>query len=409
VDSPRAGSFWSQSAVLIAANGVAAVFSAVYVSVTGRLLGPGGYANVAASLSLAQILLLFVGPLETGVSKFAADYHGGGERGRLATLTYGSLRRLALPLAVGLVAWLALAPLLRRELRYDSFAEVVMVPLYLVLSILACVPRGSQRGDHRFVGYGINQVVEAAVRLAGGAAAVTLGLGAAGALGGYALGMAAALALALWQLRDLRAVPRAPVDVGRIYAFSLPLFVVYFYFLFTMNLDVLVAKRALTAAEAGIYGGCSSLTRMLYLVATPVYQVLFSRVAALRARGLPTARLIGWVAGTVVVGLALAWLVPRLFGAEILTLIFGAEYAGGARVLQIQWLTTSVLVLQAVATFALLGGERTGGTWLLVLPCALLAGLLWRYHGTPTQIAFASLGAVASGLLVLGFLMVRGK
>jgi O-antigen/teichoic acid export membrane protein len=396
--------FWSQSAVLIAANGLAAALAAAYASLSGRLLGPEGYAPVAASLALAGMFALILGPLETGINKLAADHHGRGERGRLASLTFGSLRRLALPLGVGLVLWLVVSPLVRRALRFEGSGELHALALYGAFSLLAVVPRGVQRGDHRFVAYGINLVFESATRLACGAAAMLLGLRAAGTVGGYAAGMAAALALALWQLRDLKSEAPAAAGAVRVYAFSPPLFIVYFYFFFVVSADVLVAKRVLSDVDAGLYGACSALTRLLYLAATPIYQILFSRVASARAQGAATGRLAASVTAVVAGGLALSNFLPWLWGGDLLTLVFGAKFAAAAPVLRIQWATTSLLVLQAVATFVLLGQERTRAAWTFVLPCALQALWLWKFHGDPVSISGSGLAAASAGMVVVGLL-----
>jgi O-antigen/teichoic acid export membrane protein len=405
--SPTTRRFLSQSAGLIAANGVGAALAAAYASLSGRLLGPEGYAPVAACLALAGLFSLLLGPLETGINQLAADYHGRDERGRLAWLTAASLRRLALPLTAGVAIWLLVSPLVRWALRFEGSGELHALALYGAFSLLACVPRGVQRGDHRFFAYGMNLVFESAARLACGASAMLLGLGAAGTVGGYSAGMAAALALGLWQLRDLKAEAPAAAGSPSVYVFSLPLFIVYFYFLFVVSADVLVAKRVLSDADAGLYGACGALTRLLYLAATPIYQVLFSRVASARARGEATGRLTVAVTAGVAGALALSNLLPWLWGSELLVLVFGAKFAAGASVLRIQWATTSLLVLQAVGAFVLLGEQRTRRSWMYLLPCALLVVLLGRFHGSTTALAFGSLAAAGSGLLVVGWLLVR--
>ncbi len=399
--------FWSQSAVLTVAHGGAAVLAAVYASVGTRLLGPEGYAPVVALMTLAGLLALVLGPLETGITRLAATFHAQGTSGGVAAVCSGVLRRLLGPLAVGLLACLLAGPLVRRALRLDGYRELGVLAAYAVFSTLAIVPRGAQRGDHRFFAYGVNLVVEAAARLGVGAAAMWLGAGAAGAIGGYAAGMVAALTLGLWQLRDLKGGPPTAIERGGLYAFSLPLFIVYFYFSFVVGADMLLAKRVLPPGDAGVYGACTTLTRLLYLAATPIYQVLFSRVATARARGVSSRRLAVSVTAAVAGGLALSNLVPWLFGATVLRLAFGADFAGGEPILRIQWATTSLLVVQAVAMFAWLGQGRTAGAWTLLLPCLLQVGLLWRFHDSATAIAGDSLVAAAAGLLAVGLLALR--
>jgi O-antigen/teichoic acid export membrane protein len=398
-------SFLSQSGVLVLTNGLSAVASTAYVSLTGRRLGPEDYGDVAAALSLAYLFALVLGPIETGISKFAATYHGDEERGRLASLVYGGLQRVRLPLVITLVASLPFMLLAQGWLHLPHVGVLAGVTVYTAFSLLASIPRGVQRGDHRFFDYGFNQVAESLLRLGIGAAALWLGLGAAGAIAGYAAGMGAAFALAMWQLRDLGGVPRLPIDRRSLYEFSVPLLLVYVYFLSVVNLDMLVAKRNLPDVESGLYGAASTLTRLMYLVATPIYQVLFSRVSTQRAQGRSSRRLVIAVIGVIAAGLVVGYAIPWFFGEEVLALVFGDRYRGGAPILRIMWLTTSLLVLQSIGVFVLLGVDRTRGAWALLIPCGLLVGLLWQFHGSATEVAWCSLAAVACGTLVVAAML----
>ena len=114
------------------------------------------------------------------------------------------------------------------------------------------------------------------------------------------------------------------------------------------------------------------------------------------------------VVGTAAV-LMVSYAVPWFFGGQILSLVFGPAYVGGAPALRLLWLTTSLLILQALCVFALLGSDRTRGAWLCTLPCLLMSGLLWRFHETPTEIASCSLASVAAGTLPVGTMLVLAR
>jgi O-antigen/teichoic acid export membrane protein len=242
-----------------------------------------------------------------------------------------------------------------------------------------------------------------------GGGALFLGLGAAGAVGGYAIGMAAAFALSLWQLRDLRSTTKISIDIRKIYALSAPLFFVYFFAVFTVNVDMLAAKRFLTSQESGLYGSCSAITRIVYVVATPIYLVLFSRLSSLRAQQQHSRGLAAIVTAIVAAGLAVGALIPWLFGAQVLMLAFGSAFVTAAPILRIQWVTTSLLILEGMGIFVLLGEERTKGMWLLLIPCLMLAGLLGRFHVSAVEVACDSLVAALAGLLIVAALLLRAQ
>src|SRR5208337_1551825 len=113
---------------------------------------------------------------------------------------------LFVALAVILALWLPLGLFVHQWLHLSGWGALFWQALFTGLSFLACLPRGVLRGELRFASFGVNQVAEAAGRLACGLPLVLLGGQAAAAVGGYAAGTSIALLLGLWQIRDLRRV-----------------------------------------------------------------------------------------------------------------------------------------------------------------------------------------------------------
>jgi O-antigen/teichoic acid export membrane protein len=411
--APRGSGFVEHSAVVIIGQGVSAVLSMVYASLLGRWLGPGDYGTVAAALSLVYLFPLLLGPLETGVTRFAAAAHGESNRLRLWAFVIGALRRLRRPLLIGALSWLLIAPLLRGWLRLEDAGAIAAIAAYGTFSAPLAVLRGTLRGDHRFLSFGLNQVVESGLRLLMGGALVLLGWGASGAVGGYALGVAGAGAFALLQLDDLRRAPQdgpAPAavgDAGTLWAFSLPVFFVYLYFQLATSIDMIAAKHWLPRAEAGLYGAAGTLSRVPLLVATPLYQVSFSHVTALTAGRRRRAPLVLAVVGATTLGLLCSLAIPWLLGAHLLGLLFGPGFVGAQPPLLVLWLATSVLALETLGAFVLLGMGRTEGAWAFILPCALLAAALSRFHSSGMDIALCVLAAAVSGLPVVATMVYR--
>lgn len=400
----RDSSFLSQSAILVMANVASAALSAAYVSIAGRLLGPDNYGVVTAALSVSYLLSLIIGPLETGVSRFASVYQAEDDHARLARLTPVALRRIAVPLVVACSAGLLLVPALARLVRLPLPVSLLVVA-FTAASLVASIPRGTLRGTHRFLRYGLNQVLESFLRLGIGCLAMILGAQAAGAMVGYSVGIVAAFVFGLAQLRDLR-TNEGGVEIGNLYAFSAPLFVIYAYQLAAVNLDMLYAKRHLSDNVAGLYGAAAAVARLLYLVATPLYQVLFSRVTALHARGEDTRRLSLLVLLVVAAGLAFSNLIPWLMGSFVIQLLFGSAFVGAVPLLRVLWMTTSILVIQTVIVFVLVGVNRTRGAWLFAMPIVVMIVLLRRWNSDALGIAHAGLIAVCVGLFIALMLLL---
>jgi PST family polysaccharide transporter len=391
----------SDSAMMVAASGLSAVFAMLYSSTCARLLSPVGFGEVAAALSISYFLSLAVGPLEAGVTKLAAAAHGVGNRPALRALYSRALRRTLQLTLMGSALWLLAAWLLKWWLHVEG-ATLWALTAYILLLFVASVPRAIMQGDHRFGAYGRVQVADALARLMGGAFFVVNGLGPAGAIAGYGVGTLAAFVYARWQLRDLFRGSAESAAVGEpAKAQGVPLAIAYFYFLFCLNADVLTAKHFLPPAEAGLYGAVNTLSRMLYLVAIPIYQVLFSRVSALASANQPTGPLVRRGLLLLSTLLLSSCVVPFFLGDLLIKLVFGDRFAGAAAPLQILWMTTVVLTLQSAITFVLIGTNRTRGLVVLLAPCGLMFGLLLRNHASATQVAQAGLAAAVLGLALI--------
>jgi O-antigen/teichoic acid export membrane protein len=402
----RGQSFLSQSAGLTILTGAAAALSAAYAVLTGRWLGPEEYGAAAAVVSLASLLAVCLGPLETGVAKFAAAYHAEGDPGKVATLAGGGLRRLLRALALAALLWLPATWVVSGWLHLPGASPLLWLTAYLAAVVLATVPRGALRGWHRFPAFGANQVAESAVRLAAGGAALALAPRAGSALAGYALGALAGLGLGLWQTRDLRRHPRRRLDAEPLWAFAGPLLLVTFYGAFVTNADVLVARHALPGGEAGLYGASATLARLLHTAAAPALTVLFSRVAGLQAGGRRSRRaVLAWCL-PLVAGLASSLALPWWWGEELLRLLFGGQFTGGAPVLRVLWLTACLHLTQSAALYALLAAGRARACWALLLPCALLLVLFWHFHGSAAEVALCCLAAAVAGSAVVAVLLL---
>lgn len=394
------------SSVVIVANVVSAALSLAYISFVSRTLGPADYSNVTAAVALGNIFLLLLGPLNSALINFSARYHRDRERSRLAGLLFGAMRGLAIPLiaAVGLVG--AAGPLLQSILHIDSLAVLIALAIFAALTILAAFPRSVLSGEQRFGAFGANQVVEAAVRLVVGVAAVAIGFQSAGAMSAYTFGITAALVIGLYQLRDLWHVERDAIDVRALFAFSMPVVFLYSFYVFVSNVDMLVVKSTLEETKAGLYGAASGFARLLFIAATPIYLVLFAHVSALHPtqdRRTLTMQVLAFLA----IGLAVSLVIPWVLGEWALQLVFGEAYVGAAPILRILWISASLLILQVAAAQYLLAVESLPSAWMFLAPCLLMTLLLWRFHDSTIEVALCSLAGVVGGFVLTGVYLWR--
>ena len=275
----------SESAQMVVGSGVSAFFT-MDVSMCARWLTPVGYGELVAALSISYFLTLAIGPIETGIARLRSPPL----MGRMIALFCANflhdraLRRTLRLSMAGSGLWLLLAWPLKVWLHIDG-VTLFALTAYLVLLFVSSVPRAVLRGDHRFGDYSrylLQNQSPASWR-------------------DCSLWQAASAPEGQWQatgpgsdsphVRTMAAARLAPgLPSSAVHAKpsglqNAPLAIAYFYFLFCVNADVLAVKHYLQATDAGLYGAVSTLSRMLYLLAIPIYQVLFSRIFCAYERG----------------------------------------------------------------------------------------------------------------------------
>jgi O-antigen/teichoic acid export membrane protein len=379
---------------------LSSLLAVAYISLGARWLGPEDYGRVAAAISTANIFFLALNPLEAGLTLRIAGYAGRSEPALLADYLARAMRGTLLLAAGTLLFWLAAGAALRGS------AAMQWLGVFCCASLVGNLPRATLRGRELFGALAINWILESALRMGAGLALVRLGLGPAGMVAGYAIGTIAAVPHSARYARSGLPAPQAPEPGRRVAvtdlllpmrSISAPLLGLHLYTALVVNVDVLAASHFLNAAEAGIYGGAASISRIVLVGANPLLLVLFSRLATLNAAREETRRtqLLGAV--LVLGGLAISLLIPA-FGAELVLRAFlGAAYAHAGEVLLLQWATACVLIAQAFFAESMLATSTVRGGWLCAAPAAALMACLWFWHDSALTIA-------RTGLLVCGTL-----
>jgi glycosyltransferase involved in cell wall biosynthesis/O-antigen/teichoic acid export membrane protein len=196
--APAEPSSTARSSVLLSASaGAVGVVSYACAVVLAHLLPPADFADFAAG----QVLLTVVGTAAAALVPLplaqAVRRHPRGSDGRRAAVAFAVFVALAVGctsgVVIGAIALGFAGPRVALAVAGSAVLVCALVPVW-----------GWLQGEGRFAVYAGLSVGEAGVRLATSVGVVAAGAGAAGALGGFAVGSATVLALAaLPLLRDL--------------------------------------------------------------------------------------------------------------------------------------------------------------------------------------------------------------
>jgi O-antigen/teichoic acid export membrane protein len=383
----------------------------VFNSISARLLGPGGYSDLAAAVTLLYLASPILTSIQTLTSRTATSLQVAGETHRIRVLVRRTCVRLALGgVAVGTACGLASHPI-ASFLHLHSGWPIVIVGAGLCLSGVTHCQRGVLQGLQRFERYATSTVVEATVKVvAVGALVGWLSRSVTAAVAAVPVAAVCALAANAALLRFLpRGGRTAPSPaVARRSATTALTFV---FLALLLSADVLAAKRYLPAHAAGLYAAVSLSGKIVYFATSALSFFLFPIFSERRERNLDGRRQL--VAAVVLIAacsvslIALYLLVPHV----TIGLLFGGRYAAAAPYLaQIALAFTGYALAYLAATFLLAEGARVGAA-LLGAGVLLQLGALYARHASVGQIVHVQtvvLWATACGLLGAAFLRRTG-
>jgi O-antigen/teichoic acid export membrane protein len=281
----RDDAFVRNNAVYLAGSVVAGAFGYVFHFVSGRLLGPAGYGVVAATIAVLYVLTLPAPILQIVSMRFVSLAAARSDPGRIRTLLQ---RVTVISLIVGALIGLLLALFGGQVAAYLVTPDVRVVYVLIFATaagLLVAGNRGALQGTRRFLALSVNMLVDNVSRVVGAAVLIMLGLGPVGALLGVVLGPAVAYLHSLALLRQpAHVVADETVSFGDVGRYALPAAMGVIGITYLFNIDIVLAKHYLPAAEAGIYAAGAVLARVVYFLGVTIAAVMFPEVATLHAR-----------------------------------------------------------------------------------------------------------------------------
>jgi O-antigen/teichoic acid export membrane protein len=382
----RSDSLLRHNVIYLGGSVAAGAMGYVFHFATGRLLGPAGYAVVAAVLSALYLVSLPGIVLQTVAMRFTSIFVGRDELGGLARLITQLAAVGVVTGGLGGVMLLTLAPAVAAYLQVGDRRVVEVLAVSAVLTLLISANRGILQGLQRFVALSANFLVDTVSRVVIGVSLILAGFGPLGGLVAIMAGPALAYGHSLVLLRDTRGRDRSGgaglVDLGR-YAIWAAAGVTGVTFLF--NADVILAKHYLTDHSAGIYAAGSVLGRVIYFLGVTVSAVMFPAVAALQARNEAHYHVVDkslmLLGGLAVVLTLLYFSLPAL-----VLLPYGSQFADVAPLLGPFAIALSLLAMSNLLINYFLSVNSARFVIPLLGACVLETGLIVMFHAGPAQV-----------------------
>jgi len=390
--------------VLVAGTGITTVLALAYNVYAGRVLGRVDYGDFAAVLSAVALCQIALGPINGTVARFAAQYATTGALGRVRSLWREVNRRVAkyalLGVAVGAVAAVPLASLLR----LSSVWSVILGVAIVYVTLMLAVSRGALRGLQAFGPLNVNTITEAAVRLAAGVMLLTFWCHTTVGLSAYLVALVVVLVLARAQLARLwSGFDFERVDGAAVRRFTGPLLVMTITAAGIRNMDMLAAKRFVLEADAGLYAAAFTLSRTVSGLVTPFTTFLLPLLTQLHTAGHGTRGTLFRTCGYFLLLAAVPVALFAIWPERIVRLLYSSEFATAGALLLPLTLTRLFTFLSHMIALAFAATDSFRFLWVYVTGMVVEFLILLIWHESTAQIANISLitqGATFIALLV---------
>ena len=310
--------FLRRSSVYIAISALTSVFELGLGWISKRLPGEG-FSTFWPLLQLFFIVTVPLAGVQLVVSKEVAAYGALDAPGRRRTFVVRTFRALIIAAAILVAIGLAVSPLIRSFLKFDSVIPVMFI--FIAIAVYFPLPflYGIIQGLKRFYLLGMLQMSWGLFRLMAAVVFVLmLGGGVNAFLVAVILGTTGTVALAAPAVRDVFRFPGEPVgreELLRGYRFVVPVVLMLFAVTVMKGVAQIFARRYLAVPDAEAFI-TATLVGSAFFMLSGVFIVMFPMVSEENTRGgNPVMFLLkscGFIVVFSLVGIVIAWVRPDI-------------------------------------------------------------------------------------------------
>ncbi len=395
------------SAFLFISSILGNIFNYLYHLTMGRLLGPVDYGLLASLISLSYLLGVPLGTMNKVVVKYASALGEKKNDGLVRGLYFWFLKNITLLSGGFFLILLAVSPLLSNWLKIDSLNLIIVVLTANFIGIFSAFNISILNGLLDFSRSAALGAILSLLKLLLGVFLVLLGFRVLGAVTSFLLTGLVGGVVSFWLVRrwlvKKEISPWSP-DLKGIIDYTLPSFIFSLSFTSLYSSDVILARRFLTPREAGFYAALSTLGKVIFFASGPVIAVMFPLVSKNHSGGKnykAVFRLSCLFTALISLGGAFFYF---LFPKLVVTVLFGRGYLAVMPYLNLFALIFVLFTFNYLLMNFYLSIKKTRAVWFYLAAALLQVGLIFIYHQSIAQIAFAFLGSLTFlFLLLLGY------
>ena len=400
----KSNSLLKDSAIIFAASMAANILNYVFQLYMGRSLGPAGYGIFASIVSLLYIVSVPATTINVSIAKFVSGFKGSKEPGKVKYLFFKGAKKVLFLGFLGFCAIALASPHIASFLNIPHAAPVVILGLIFFISMLSPIGNGTLQGLQRFRSLGAVMVTGSFVKLASGIALVALGFSVCGALFSLVLAGIAGFALSVLFLRSILKKKAEKFDKNTILSYSRPVFISLLFISIMSNIDVVLVKHYFADIDAGHYAAAALIGKIVLFASGAITGVMFAKVAELKAQGRPTKKILYesmlYILSICFAAVSVYFIAPYF----VLSLLFGASYAGAVPLIGLFGLAMAFFALSTALVQYNLALKNTKFVWVLFVAVFIEVAMIILFHDsllTIVKILAGTMALVFSSMLII--------
>lgn len=387
------------SAIMFGGTMLTNVLAYLYHLVVGRILGPVGYGELAALLSIFYILNAPATVLQNILVKFFSRFKAKNDYGQAKQLLFGISRSVFLVEIGFFVLLVPFIPAASAFLRIDDRLNLIWLYLMFASFVFSIVNVSALQAFQLFFPLSVVVSLGGLLRLIFGAVGALFGVG--WTLFSNVLASIIAYVATFLPLRGLLAHKARPITISPSSAlyYSIPVFISILSITALFSQDVVLVKHFFSAREAGLYSSLSVLGKIIFFASASLAYVAFPVLAERKELGKPYGKIV-FMSLVLVAGMSFGvTLFYFLFPSFVVNLLFGKAFEGASGLLGQFGLFISFYTLSNLFTSMYLALGKTGVWVLTALAAVIQAVVITISHGS-LSIVIVNNALVAAGLFI---------
>lgn len=398
---------FSGSALVVVGSNSVNFLNYLYHLLMGRLLGPSGYGELVALISLMGLLGILPSPFNLVVVKYASIIKSRAELNNLVSWLRIKVFQFSILFFILIIL---ISPILYSFLHISNIVYLILIAVPSLFTLLATLNRAIMQGLLMFKQMIFSLILESVSKILISILLIFLSLYLFGAIIAWIVSVALGCYLTFYYLKiHTKKNPKRPSILKNMLLYACPVLIQSLSTTSLYTSDLILVKHFFSSHDAGIYAAVSTLGKIIFFGAGPIGTVMFPLVSQRSARGENYLRIFKYsLFATFVLSLAvlaLYWFFPDL----AITLLYGKAYTEASGLLVWFGIFMSLFTISSLFVSFGLSLNRTKVVILPLCAAILQIILIFAFHQSLFAVVLASIAVHALLLAMLLIYFSYGK